>query len=276
LLPGPLFLRTRLPANLPVRQRQCYHALQSLQSAGATCCITNIPSRRLRVPQAGRSHIKAAVVGRSSYVGGCNLSKPQELDVMVRFQDEAMAKTLAGWLACIAEAGTTRQAFQDVDTECALSGGRRLLLDAGVPGQSLVYDEALELIDTAKEWIYLTCQYFPGGTTAKHLAAAQARGVAVHIAHSHPAVHGPQAPFHHLYRLRERVRHSAPLFSGQLSRKTPNIHAKILASERGVLVGSHNYVVQGVALGTAELALFSPDPDFAQALRAFMEAQLAT
>lgn len=275
LLPGPLFLHTRIPTNLPERQRNCYQAVESLRAAGATCCITNVPLHRLRVPQSGRSHIKAGIISNTVFVGGCNLSKPSELDVMIRLVDADMADTLSGWLERIAEAGSTRRAFQDVDAEVTLGGSKRLLLDAGVPDQSLIYEEAITLIDEAKEWIFMTCQYFPGGTTAKHLAAAQARGVAVDIVYSHPSVHGTQTPFHHLHQLRERVRHRARLFAGQLDRKMPNLHAKVLASERAAIVGSHNYVAQGVTLGTAELALHTTDPDLALELRKFIEAQLA-
>jgi phosphatidylserine/phosphatidylglycerophosphate/cardiolipin synthase-like enzyme len=145
-----------------------------------------------------------------------------------------------------------------------------------VPHQSLIYDEALRLVDEAQEWLFITCQYFPGGPTAKHLAAAQKRGVQVEIAYNHPRYQGTLAPVHHLHQLTQHTRGlPRSFFSGRLNKHVSRLHAKVLASERGAMVGSHNYVIQGVNFGTAELALRSSDPIFALALRSFIKDQIA-
>jgi hypothetical protein len=44
----------------------------------------------------------------------------------------------------------------------------------------------------------------------------------------------------------------------------PHIHAKLIATERAAMIGSHNYVVQGVSLGTAEAAILRNDPQFSE------------
>jgi hypothetical protein len=52
----------------------------------------------------------------------------------------------------------------------------------------------------------------------------------------------------------------------------PRLHAKLLATEQGAMIGSHNYVVQGVTLGTAEAAILRNDPQFSkQAIGVFRE-----
>jgi len=144
-----------------------------------------------------------------------------------------------------------------------------------VRGQSLIYDEALNMIDSAKEWIYVTCQYFPGGPTAKHLAAAQKRGVRIQIDFSHPHTHNSAAAVHHMHQLAQRAR-GLPrnFFAGRLDKHVPKLHAKVLATEQGAMLGSHNYVVQGVQFGTAEIALQSFDPIFSNALCDFMKDQI--
>jgi phosphatidylserine/phosphatidylglycerophosphate/cardiolipin synthase-like enzyme len=142
----------------------------------------------------------------------------------------------------------------------------QILIDAGVPKQSTIYDHALALIDDAREHIFFTCQYFPGGKTARHLLAAHKRGVDVRIVYSHPLAHGVKSPGHYLYNARERLRLPAEFFADQRTAKAPLLHAKVIATEKGAIVGSHNYVSQGVWLGTAEIALLNQDPAFAKAV----------
>ena len=48
----------------------------------------------------------------------------------------------------------------------------KVLIDAGVPGQSTIFENALELIDGAQEWLLLTCQFFPNSVTAAMTARA--------------------------------------------------------------------------------------------------------
>jgi len=261
------------PGSIAARRR----ALEALRIAGAICRIINVPTKRVGFLQQGRSHIKCAVIGSELFIGGCNLTKPEQIDVMVHWRDAQAARVLAGWLSRIAENGQTRQAFGDVDIESLLNSSTNLLLDVGVPGQSIIYEEASSLIDAAQKRLDITCQYFPGGETAKHLAAAQARGVGVTIKYSHPHAHNRAAILHYTHQLAQRSRRLPKgFFSGRLDKKLPKLHAKILVSENAAMVGSHNYVVQGVNLGTAELALKSTDPIFGQYLREFMERQIAS
>lgn len=272
--PGPLFYQLSLD-RLHGPYARIMRALETVEAAGGSYCITNIPRRRFSLPVAGRSHIKAGIVGSRVFVGGCNLHKPRDIDVMVTWEDDTAANILRSWLLRIAESGQTRLAFGDVDAEAVLDHQTHLIIDAGVPHQSLIYEEALRLIDEAQEWLFITCQYFPGGPTAKHLTAAAARGVKVEIAYSHPRAHGPMAPVQRLHQLRQRTRRlPSDFFTGRLDRYAPNLHAKVLASEHCAMVGSHNYVIQGVNFGTAELALRSTDPAFARRLCSFIKQQI--
>lgn len=270
--PGPLFYKASLDA---VRDTLLMQRLEALQAAGGTYCVTNLPKRRLSNPVAGRSHIKAAIVGETLFVGGCNLERPEHIDIMVQWQNKAASNQLANWLTLIAESGQTREAFGDVDSQIELDKDTHLILDAGAPNQSLIYEEALQLIDEAQETLFITCQFFPGGQTAAHLAAAQARGVNVEILYSHPRAQGPAAPLHHLHQLTQHARRlPSNFFEGQLEKHLPKLHAKILASEACAMVGSHNFVEQGVQFGTAELALKSSDPAFSTSVRNFIKNEI--
>lgn len=272
---GPLFYRRSLD-NAPGGFGAQFRALEALKEAGGTYCITNAPTRRFTTPIVGRSHIKGAVVANRVFVGGCNLERPGHIDVMATWEYKPSADQLANWFTKMAESANVRTAFGDVDADYTIDATARLLLDAGVPRQSIIYDEALRLIDEAQDWLLITCQYFPGGPTAKHLAAAQARGVNIEIDYSHPRTHGAAAPIHHLHQISQRARRlPRGFFAGKLNRQMPKLHAKILLSERAAMIGSHNYVIQGVNFGTAELALISTDPAFSSSLRTFVRQQLA-
>lgn len=274
LLPGPLFYKHSLET-LRGKFNATLQLLRGLETAGGSFHITNIPKRRLNPPSIGRSHIKGAVVGDQVFIGGCNFERPEHIDVMVAWRDKYAADVMEKWFRKMVQARRVRDGFGDVDTETRIDDTTELLLDAGVPGQSLIYDTALRLIDDAKEWLYITCQYFPGGPTAKHLAAAAKRGVEVEIVYSHPRSQGKDAPLHQLHQLSQHAKRlPRSFFSGKLDKQIAKLHAKILASEHEALVGSHNYVIQGVQFGTAEVALHGRDTALALALRSFIKDQI--
>jgi phosphatidylserine/phosphatidylglycerophosphate/cardiolipin synthase-like enzyme len=266
-LAGPLWARSALPKRLPEPYESRRHALELLDQAGGHYAITNMPGRPFTIIPAGRSHIKTAIVGSDVYVGGCNLHIPEELDVMVTWRDTKTADWLFDTMCRIVDQQSTKTALGGVDRGFEVDDTTTLLLDAGTPRQSLILDEAYKLIDTARESIFLTCQYFPGDSTAQHLRAAHSRGVRVTLIYSHPSAHGElKAPAHHAYGLKERLRLPQEFFAHRLPKDTPLLHAKVLVTDQGSMIGSHNYVVQGVNFGTAELALLSHDPQFGQAL----------
>ncbi len=261
------------PAREPYRSR--YSTLQKLKACGAHTVVTNAPDRPLSTVPAGRSHIKAAVVNGLVYVGGCNLRSPREIDVMVAWRDKGAANWVFDTITAMARQGTTQKAFGLVDRTYSVDADTLLLIDSGKPRQSIIYDHALQLIDEARKHITITCQYFPGGRTAQHLHAAQKRGVKVEILFSHPAVQGRLGSLgHHAYQLRERTRFPAGFFKLRLDKALPTLHAKIITTEQGAIVGSHNYVTPGIRFGTAEIALLRRDPVFSAGLHAFITDQI--
>ena len=138
-------------------------------------------------------------------------------------------------------------------------------MDAGVKKKSLIYQKAMEVIDEAQESIYMFCQFFPYGETAKHLAAAHRRGCDITLVFNHPAKHGRlHSPGHHFVIIKEKATAPRTFFEGRLPKNLPFLHAKLIASEKAAIMGSHNFVNAGVNLGTAELALLNRTPSFAK------------
>lgn len=264
-LPGPLWARKGLPRHLREPFRSYRATFERLVTSGVYYSVINKPTARFSLMQAGRSHIKAAVVNDTVYIGGCNFEKPDDIDGMLTWHDHTTANWLFGHVRKLTEAGQSRLAFNDTDERHQVDACTEILLDAGKPGQSLILTEALQFLDHAKEWIFFTCQYIPHGRIADHLLRAKKRGVNVTIIFNSPSKHASyEALLEYGAKLHERLRLPADYFQGELPKSKPFLHGKILATEQGVMIGSHNYVYTGVRLGTAEMAVLAHNPTLAK------------
>lgn len=263
---GPLWTRRRLPNRLPPLY---HHKLQILERINAQATghasIINVPSKRFNLPIAGRSHIKAAIVNNDVFVGGCNLQGSKMVDMMIHWQSRRDADNLHAVLGQIIHGKHAGRALAGVDRTLALDTDSKLFIDSGMQRQSRIFDEAMKLIDSAEQWLVLTCQFFPNSITAQHLMQAAKRGVKVEVIYSHPRHHGVIGGFgQQVSILRERTRVPKTLFKDALTKNDPMLHAKLIACDKGFMIGSHNYVRAGVILGTAEIALQSNDPELAR------------
>ena len=241
--------------------------IESLQKAGCTVQIINEP-HGLHNPYGGRSHIKLTVINNLSYLGGCNLSGDDTADMMLRLDDKSTTAYLYDQVAAIAKTKRTRDALQ-ADQSHSVDEQTTLYIDQGKPGQSLIYARALQLIDDAQEYIVMTCQYFPDRLTMQHLERAIKRGVKVELYFNHPLhtkQEQPLKPIHWLRLRHARLRYPTILFKHMLPRSCPYLHLKLIATEQGAILGSHNYVEVGVRFGTAEIALIRMNQGFSQEL----------
>lgn len=222
--------------------------------------ILNLPTRRITIPISGRSHIKAAIINDHIFLGGCNLEGSSNVDMMVGWRSKSNADMLHALLCQVIHGKYTRRALAELDRALRIDDQTNIFIDSGKRNQSKIFAEAMQLIDSAEEWLTITCQFFPNSVTAQHLQKAVKRGVKVKIVYSHPRHHGfigglgQQASI-----LRERMRVPKSMFSHGLGRDDPMLHAKLIACDKGVMVGSHNYVRAGVILGTAEIAFKCTD-----------------
>lgn len=260
---GPVFFRKKDPKQGYGQFKKVVKAVHTLREHGVICEVINKPRRPLKNPFSGRSHIKFAVINDEVLIGGCNLSHPDQLDVMVRTVNSRLSQYLVALAADIAAAKIVREALGKKDFHFKIDDETELLIDAGVRRQSVIYDRALALIKNAKHTVYMTCQYFPNASTPTQLAQAHERGVDIHLVYNHPdqhngALRGVQK---HTIALKKK-RLPASVFADQLDMDRNYLHAKILLNEHEVIIGSHNFVEMGVSLGTAEIALRSTSPEF--------------
>lgn len=264
--PGPFFYHTELPNKLPRSLSHLTTAFQQLEKSGVQLTITNPPKQRFSMPFAGRSHAKISIINDVIYLGGCNLEN-QYLDCMARWQDAPTAQWLYDIFSRRFSQPQTQIALGATDLRHRISEAGEIIFDVGVKKQSAIYQEALDLIDRAQDWLVITCQFFPNSTTAKYLKAASDRGVQVFPIFNHYSQHkGAHRLLQEGVTRRERLRMPASFFAGQLSPTQTYLHAKILASKNEAMLSSHNFVTAGVNLGTAEIALHHKSAAFSAAL----------
>lgn len=269
---GPMFTRGKIvPEKLHGSFRQTYKTLEQLRANGGQYFIINRPEHAFMWPYGGRSHIKLAIVNDRFFIGGCNFDDTNYLDVMAVWQNRPTVDAMTVLLEKIIEEGSVRDALEDTDQTLVLGKMMNIYIDCGVKRQSTILRQAHTLIDDAKESIIITCQYFPGEDTARHLLAAHKRGVNVKIYYSHPSAHGQAFFVHHLYNLRERLSMPSSFFEHRLAKDIPKLHSKVIITEAAAMIGSHNYVVAGVKYGTAEIALLNHEPGFIAGLKAHIE-----
>lgn len=260
---GPTLLQQKIEASSRPHFKDKYRTLHKLEASGGHYAIINDYPRLLTNPVGGRSHIKLAIVDDFAFLGGCNLN-PIQIDYMVGFRNAATIDWLYDFAMRVAEKKSVRQVLDDTDQEFIVDSQTKVFIDSGKPKQSVIYRQALDFIDSAREWLVMTCQYFPNTVTAKHLAAAVHRGVNVTLYYNHPRHHAPHMrPIQRAVILAEKTRQPSILFAHQLPKDLQRLHAKLLASEQGAMLGSHNYVTHGVNFGTAEIAIRRYDATFA-------------
>jgi phosphatidylserine/phosphatidylglycerophosphate/cardiolipin synthase-like enzyme len=273
---GPLFYSPKLPSRLPKRYDLIRKALYCLKECSVDYNIINIPARSFTNPHGGRCHIKFTLINDSIYFGGANLDNDANIDLMVGLQDADFANYLREFAAELVARGNVRKAMHDTDALVSLGLNSKVLIDAGVPNQSLIFENAIQLIKSAREHIFITCQHFPSGAIGRHLLEAHKRGVRIDIYSNHP--NKSVWPYNILhYGAVQLAKRQLPknFFENTLMGPENYLHAKLIATEQGAMVGSHNYLGIGVKFGTAEMTLINHDPDFSrEAIDAVMKQML--
>jgi phosphatidylserine/phosphatidylglycerophosphate/cardiolipin synthase-like enzyme len=275
MLPGPLFFHKDLPDQLPGKYKHKFDRLVQLRDAGGTFSIINRPSHRFSRPFAGRCHIKTAVINNSIFIGGCNLTNHQQLDIMVSFDNAKSARFLHKHLKNLGNALGSSSYMNGQDIKLAVSEECEILIDCGKPRQSIIFDQALKIIDDSREKLFFACQFFPNGTIARHLKMAHGRGVDVRVVYNDPSKHNflRSIPLYLVLGV-EKLKLPSELFRDELPEKSLFLHAKALVSENEALVGSHNLVPSGVKFGTSEIVLYVRNKSFANNLERSILEQL--
>ena len=240
-------------------------SLEELKSNGGQYAVLNKPRNPFSLIYSGRFHAKLAIINTRVYVGGCNLSDTEQIDMMVGWDDAPTANKLVEVCNKILELNYRQDAFAGHDLEIELSATSNLILDAGIKGQSAIIAKAFEIIDEAEQSIFFACQYYPNSLTTKHLIKAAKRGVKVTILFNHPSQHSfPNSLIHRLVMQKQSWLSPDNLNLIKLPKSEHYMHSKLIATEKSAIMGSHNFIMAGVNFGTTEIAIYDDNPDFSK------------
>lgn len=213
-------------------------------------------------PFAGRNHAKISIADNDVFTGGgINLRQRYfaSIDYMLHADKPELADFLYDYFEELAVCG--RVLGDDPYRRYDIDDDSSLVVDHGLPGQSLIYEAATRLVNTAVE-LTLVTQYPPKGKFRSLLAERQHTlpAGAVKIFHNVPGQFRIPGAF-----LRKIEQTLPPQL---ITHGSPNgrfIHVKALFGrlEDGmpfVVSGSHNFQQSLVRMGTAEVAIISTSP----------------
>ncbi len=248
-------LRKRQYANEVHRANDDFYA--RLRTEGVQVTILNSPLIIARIfPIYKRNHTKLYIADNFGWMGGMNLYDEayDYVDFMVRFDDERIVSAFCVQFAQVNE----HRPKQNYAVDCTPE--YRFLVDNGKSGESIIYDAAIETVSNALKSIILISQIVPEGIMLATLLQKAATGVRVTIVTSPRKENQfrkyPQKYFYDVFK-KQVVNQPNVYFTHLLT----TLHAKlIIVDEHVALFGSHNFVEQGVLLGTEEICMRTVDP----------------
>lgn len=231
---------------------------------GISLDFTNPPTGTQKIfPYTGRNHVKLAAIDDSFYIGGSNSTVLSEQDFMVKITDPNLTTHLE-W---------SFDKYNDKkikeDKEIVINEENTLLLDSGIPGRSVIYEHALNLVKQEEESLRLSIQFLPDGELSKGLIEAKRRGVNVEVlTSSQDEILEPTLYLMNRLNVKKLIRNPDKfpvIFLPAM------VHAKALIGSDKTIFGSNNFYEAGVRAGTEEIALESSNPSLIQNLNNFLD-----
>lgn len=238
------------------------------KKAGIIFTFTNVPPTLASLLTiAGRNHIKMYLIDdTTSWIGGMNLFDHALtlIDIMVKFEDPHLVENL------IKQFFRVNYQRPKKNYRVAYSSHNTLLIDAGIRGKSLIYNEALKMISQSTSTITFASQFLPDGQLLKSLLQAEKRGIKIIIITSNKdnKVFNKfpyNIPYFYLQKKLQRKKNIV------LMHRERRVHAKLLIVDKTTaLFGSHNLTRIGDLLGTDEIAIQTKDEHLIKELQRFI------
>ena len=216
----------------------------------------------------GRTHTKWCIVDDTVFCfGGVNMYDGgiDNIDYMFRTEDTALANRLVEEQKRIQRAERNSSNYPSMAVE---QGDKKILIDGGIIGQSVIYRRACELSEQAEKIVFVS-QYCPTGKLARILNKKKHAKLYYNKAANAPG-------------LNKVVITISQFVSGLHTsyRKKRYLHAKCIVftfkdGSKKAITGSHNFAYSGVLLGTREIALETSDPAIISQLEEFIEKRVA-
>jgi len=214
----------------------------------------------------GRTHSKWCVVDDISFVfGGVNLYDGgiDNIDYMFRVEDPKLADRLVEEQQRILRSDRKSGNYPSIAVE---QTDKKILIDGGIIGQSVIYRRACELAEEAVNIVFVS-QYCPTGKLARILKRKR-----VKLYYNKPS---------NTEGLNKIIISVSQFLSGLDTsyRKKRYLHAKCIIftmqdGTKRAITGSHNFAYTGVLLGTREIALETADPTIISQLEEFIAKKI--
>lgn len=216
---------------------------------------------------AGRTHSKWIVADDIVFCfGGINLHADftSDNDYMLEIQDKELATVIADEHIAISRADRTDSAYL---SKSVASPYGEILIDGGVPFDSIIYRRAVDMVKDATEVLIVT-QYCPTGKLAKLLSVKTYKAY-----YNIPSTNDPATNY--LIALGEKITGITNSYTAKQYLHAKFIIATYANGHKKALTGSHNFISYGGILGTREIALLTPDEAIISSLEKFYHQHIA-
>lgn len=245
------------------KSRSTKHMTRLFRDSGVTF---NWLGRFSTTPFNGRTHLKWCVADDTVYsFGGVNLYGRgiDSTDYMLKFTDKSLAHELASEYDRMIRADRGQFSYRSRLFKSIIG---TVLIDGGMPGDSIIYRQACTLTEQASE-VTLVSQYCPTGRLSRLLKKKSAK-----------LYFNPGKGATPINRIIIEV---GKLVSGLQTRyhREPYLHAKFMLftmpdGKKVALTGSHNFAQSGALLGTREIALVTENKSIIRQLETFLKQQV--
>lgn len=246
------------------KSRSTKHMTRLFRDSGVTF---NWLGRFSTTPFNGRTHLKWCVADDTVYsFGGVNLYGRgiENTDYMLKLTDKSLAHELASEYERMIRADRGQFSYRSRLFKSVVG---TVLIDGGMPGDSIIYRQACTLTEQAAS-VILVSQYCPTGRLSRLLKKKSAR-----------VYFNPGKGATPINRV---IIELGKLVSGQqtLYKRKPYLHAKFMLftmpnGKKIALTGSHNFAQSGALLGTREIALMTDNKSIIRQLETFFKNHVA-
>jgi phosphatidylserine/phosphatidylglycerophosphate/cardiolipin synthase-like enzyme len=237
--------------------------IDKLKKTNGIQMIQSKPDSKVRqiFPYIGADHLKSWVIGNKVYFGDKNLEDMTFYDMsgfVVKTDDTDLVESIA-------------EVIKSVNSPVSIRGNKKkdkktqLIHDEGIRGQSRIYERANFMIKNAPKGSYIAASFplFPSGEILNNLIDAKKKGHQIDVITQSSEFFESQPPIYVINRLAEKSmrRNQKNGTDLRFIFSKLGIHAKYLIVCNAVLFGSNNLAESGIKAGTAELDIYSTDPE---------------
>lgn len=237
--------------------------IEKMQAAGIVV-FQSATGRQKYIPfVGGGNHRKFAIVDDTAWLGTPNLTDADISGMdnfMLRTQSEEFVRVLEDIFTNPPQQDTVYRSSQE---QVANGIDWELLVDAGKPNHSIIYDRALEMIEGAEEKIEFVTQYWPKGKLEQALIKRAKEGLDVRVVIQ---THGDHRLWRYPFKIGFQSFMRYKEYSGlEILLPKKSTHTKgLVVDGKAALFGSNDLFDLSKIAGVKEVSLYTENPDLVE------------